>query len=223
MITSDKCYENLGISRGYREDDRLGGEDPYSASKACAEIACSAYYRSFFCYQNKTRLAMVRAGNVIGGGDWAVDRLVPDFVRSILKGKKLIIRNPHAVRPWQHVLEPLYGYLLLAEKLYSHPGKYTGAWNFGPKRSDTRTVEWLAKKLCALWGEAGFSLDKKRQPHETGFLMLDASKAKKHLGWEPKWDLATGLAKIVEWTRAYQVGEKMSEVCWRQIEEYTIG
>ena len=222
-VTTDKVYEigagdqGLG-TRGFKEIDALGGYDPYSSSKACSELVAQAYRRSY-----GMNVATARAGNVIGGGDWAVDRLVPDFVRSILKGKKLVIRNPQAVRPWQYVLEPLHGYLLLAEKLYYHPGKYAAAWNFGPQRSDAKPVAWLVKKLCALWGEASFSLDKKQQPHEAGFLALDAGKAKKELGWEPKWDLATALEKLVDWTKAYQDGAKMRAVCLRQIEEYVNG
>lgn len=224
-VTTDKVYENKSRVAGresrvklFKEEDRLGGYDPYSSSKACSELVAQAYRRSY-----GMNVATARAGNVIGGGDWAADRLVPDFVRGVLKGEKLIIRNPKAVRPWQFVLDPLYGYLLLAEKLYRQPGKYAGAWNFGPKRSDAKTVEWLVKKLCALWGEADFFLDKKRQPHEAGFLMLDTGKAKKELGWEPKGGLQTALLKVIDWTRAYRDGAEMRAVCRRQIEEYING
>jgi len=229
-VTTDKVYADRNgnsavpagrqvTSNAYKEMDPLGGYDPYSSSKACSELVAQAYRRSY-----GMKVATARAGNVIGGGDWAADRLVPDFVRSILKGKKLVIRNPKAVRPWQYVLEPLYGYLLLAEKLYCHPGKYNAAWNFGPEKKDARPVEWLADKLCSLWGDgASYTLDKGRHPHETGFLMLDAGKAKRELKWRPKWDLELGLARIVDWTKAYQAGQQMRAICLGQIEEYTNG
>lgn len=230
-VTTDKVYEirnansstSLGTSsvmrNAYKESDPLGGYDPYSSSKACSELVAQAYRRSY-----GMNVATARAGNVIGGGDWAADRLVPDFVRSILKGKRLVIRNPKAIRPWQYVLEPLGGYLLLAEKLYRYPGKYASAWNFGPEKNDAKPVEWLAKELCSLWGGwASYALDKGPHPHETGFLLLDADKAKQELKWRPKWDLELGLAKIVDWTKAYQTGQKMRAVCLRQIEEYTDG
>jgi CDP-glucose 4,6-dehydratase len=219
-VTTDKVYEMRNAERvtrnAYTEADPLGGHDPYSSSKACSELVVQAYRRSY-----GMNVATARAGNVIGGGDWAADRLVPDFVRSILKGEKLAIRNPRAVRPWQHVLEPLAGYLLLAEKLYRHPGEYASAWNFGPEKKDAKPVEWLAKKLCALWGaRAGYALDRGKHPHEAGFLLLDAGKAKKELGWRPKWDIATAIAKIVDWTKAYRSGQDLRAVCYRQIEEY---
>jgi CDP-glucose 4,6-dehydratase len=216
-VTTDKVYENkFGVrSLEFREEDRLGGYDPYSSSKACSELVAQAYQRSY-----GLNVATARAGNVIGGGDWAADRLVPDFIRAMLKGKKLMIRNPRAVRPWQHVLEPLHGYLLLAESLYRHPGKYASAWNFGPEKKDAKPVAYLAKELCALWGEASYSLDTGRHPHESGFLLLDAGKAKKELGWRPKWSLDQALERIVAWHRADQAGEEMRQVCLDQIEDY---
>jgi len=222
-VTTDKVYENINRvkgqgarGRGFVEDDPLGGYDPYSSSKACSELVAQAYQRSY-----GMNIATARAGNVIGGGDWAVDRLVPDFVRSILKGKKLIIRHPKAVRPWQFVLDPLYGYLLLAEKLYRYPSKYVGAWNFGPDPRDTRSVEWLVKYFCLLWGKgASYGLDKRKHPHETEYLILDPSKARKYLGWKPKWHLEKALEKVVEWVKAYQKGEDMKSVCFQQIKEY---
>jgi CDP-glucose 4,6-dehydratase len=222
-VTTDKVYENRvkgqgSRGKGFREDEPLGGYDPYSSSKACSELVAQAYRRSY-----DMNVATARAGNVIGGGDWADDRLVPDFVRSVLNKKKLIVRSPQAVRPWQHVLEPLNGYLLLAEKLYRHPGRYAAAWNFGPEKSDAKTVAWLIKKLCVLWGEADFTLDKRKHPHEAGFLLLDAGQAKKKLGWKPKWDLATALEKTVAWARDYQAGADMRAVCRRQIKEYVNG
>jgi CDP-glucose 4,6-dehydratase len=219
-VTTDKVYEMSNAQRvmrnAYKEGAPLGGHDPYSSSKACSELVAQAYRRSY-----GLNVATARAGNVIGGGDWAADRLVPDFVRSILKGEKLAIRNPRAVRPWQHVLEPLAGYLLLAEKLYRQPGNYASAWNFGPEKKDAKPVEWLAKKLCALWGaRAGYALDRGKHPHEAGFLLLDARKAKKELGWRPKWDIETAIAKIVDWTKAYRSGRDLRAACYRQIEEY---
>ncbi len=218
VVTTDKVYEERGPLlrfRPFRENDKLGGHDPYASSKACAELVVQAYRRSY-----GLNAATARAGNVIGGGDWAADRLVPDFVRAISAGKKLVIRNPRAVRPWQHVLEPLAGYLLLAEKLYRHPGKYAQAWNFGPDRQDAKPVAWLAAELCRLWGRARLSVDKKRHPHEAGFLFLNARRAKKELGWRPKWDLALALRKVVDWTRAYRAGLDPRDICRQQIGEY---
>lgn len=221
-VTTDKVYENKSrvaslVSRvkSFKETDKLGGHDPYSSSKACSELVAQAYRRSY-----GLNVATARAGNVIGGGDWAADRLVPDFVRAVRAGKKLVLRHPQAVRPWQYVLEPLYGYLLLAEKLCRQPGRYAGAWNFGPDKKDAKTVAWLAGELCQLWGRAGFSLDRRKQPHEAGLLMLDARKAKRDLGWRPKWDLPAALKHLVDWTRAYQAGLDMREVCLAQIKEY---
>jgi CDP-glucose 4,6-dehydratase len=219
-VTTDKVYENRGRGMGdgvwgFKENEPLGGHDPYSSSKACSELVAQAYRRSY-----GMNVATARAGNVIGGGDWATDRLVPDFFRAILKGTKLVIRHPKAVRPWQHVLEPLHGYLLLAEKLYRHPGKYASAWNFGPEKRDAKPVEYLARKLCDLWGEASYSLDKRKHPHESGFLLLNAGKAKKELGWRPKWSLDQALERIVAWHRAYRAGLPLRQVCLDQIEDY---
>ena len=221
-ITSDKCYENPDHSHGksFKETDPLGGYDPYSSSKACAEIVTAAYRRSFLA-EKGVAVATARAGNVIGGGDWAEDRLIPDFVRAITQGKKIFIRNPGAVRPWQHVLEPLNGYILLAQKLHEKGNRYAEAWNFGPEKSDCRDVEWLVKKLCAAWGAgAGYRIDKRRQPHEACFLRLDNNKAKKQLGWSPKWTLGTSLEKVIEWTRVYSGGQDARQVCREQIRDY---
>jgi len=215
-VTTDKVYENREKRSGYKEDEPLGGYDPYSSSKACSEMVAQAYRRS-----SGMNVVTARAGNVIGGGDWAADRLIPDFVRAILKREKIRIRNPKAVRPWQHVLEPLAGYLLLAQKLYRNGPRYAGAWNFGPELADARTVEWIVKRLCAGWGKgAGYSLDKGKHPHEADYLRLDNAKARKQLGWRPKWELAIAIDKIIEWTKVYQQGEDIRGVCLRQIGEY---
>jgi CDP-glucose 4,6-dehydratase len=205
VITTDKCYENKEWLWGYREDETLGGYDPYSNSKACSELVVSSFRKSFFnpsTYgeRHHVGLATARAGNVIGGGDYARDRLIPDIIRSISEKEKVRLRNPQAIRPWQHVLEPLSGYLLLAQKLYSEGSEYSEAWNFGPVDSDAKPVEWIVRKLCGMIPESkGYTVEKTPQPHEASHLKLDISKAKARLGWEPRWSLETALAKIVEW------------------------
>lgn len=219
-VTTDKVYENRVKGQGsrvigFKEDNPLGGYDPYSSSKACSELVSAAYRNSY-----DLPIATARAGNVIGGGDWADDRLVPDFIRSILKGKELFIRNPKATRPWQHVLEPLAGYLLLAEKLYKNK-KFARAYNFGPKDSDAKPVGWLVEKLCSKWGKgAAYKIDKKKHPHEAHFLQLNWAKAKTELDWQPKWDLDKTLDKIVEWTQAYNDKDDLRQICWDQIKGY---
>jgi len=225
-VTTDKCYENREWLRGYRENEPLGGYDPYSSSKACSEIVTAAYRTSFFnpdtfdCHG--VALATARAGNVIGGGDWAVDRLVPDCVRALLKGEKINVRNPSAVRPWQHVLEPLSGYLLLAQRLVEQGPRFASAWNFGPRDDDARPVQWLVDKLCALWGGTpAFAVDQGKHPHEAHYLKLDWSKARTELGWQPKWNLEQAIKKTVEWTKAYQSHKDVRSVCLRQIKEYS--
>lgn len=224
-ITTDKCYDNKEWNWGYRETEPMGGYDPYSNSKACSELVTSAYRSSFFNEKdyNKHRLAVAtaRAGNVIGGGDWAADRLVPDCIRALLEGREIYIRNPVAIRPWQHVLEPLGGYMLLAQKLYEEGPKYAEAWNFGPGDADARTVEWIVKKMCSMWGEnALYSVDTGVHPHEAACLRLDCSKARNELGWMPKWSIGKTLEKIVEWTLAYKEDDDMKKICLRQILEY---
>lgn len=219
-VTTDKVYEdsnaNYVTRNAYKESAPLGGHDPYSGSKACSELVAQAYRRSY-----KLNVATARAGNVIGGGDWADDRLVPDFVRALLKGKKMRVRNPKAVRPWQHVLEPLAGYLLLAEELLKHGQKYAEAWNFGPDESDAKAVEWLVRKLCVAWGEgAGYAVAHGKHPHEAHYLKLDSTKARKRLGWRPKYDLTKAVDKTVEWTRAYQKKADPRKVCIQQIKDY---
>ncbi|KKQ78823.1 MAG: CDP-glucose 4,6-dehydratase, partial [Parcubacteria group bacterium GW2011_GWC2_38_7] len=186
----------------------------------------SAYRKSFFNPKNYVAhgvsLASARAGNVIGGGDWATDRLIPDCIRAILNGEKIIIRNPKAIRPWQHVLEALSGYLTLAEKLYGDGSKYAEAWNLGPNDEDAKPVEWIVKELCEKWGEsASYEIDKGEHPHEAHYLKLDCSKAKTELGWHPRWSLEKAIDSIVEWTRAFADKRDDREVCLRQIEEYS--
>jgi len=221
-ITTDKCYEVKGIGsrgQGYLEGDPLGGYDPYSSSKACSEIVTAAYRRSFL--SPRVAVATARAGNVIGGGDWAADRLIPDFVRAILKNEKIMVRCPKAVRPWQHVLEPLTGYLLLAQKLCLDGEKYAGAWNFGPEKSDAKTVDWIVKRLCQKWGQgASYAIDRGKHPHETHYLRLNIAKAKKELGWKPQWDLDMALQKVMDWTLAYKNRQDLREVCIGQIKDY---
>lgn len=225
-VTTDKCYQNREDNRAFREDDALGGYDPYSSSKACSEIVTAAYRASFFNPErfagHGVALATVRAGNVIGGGDWAADRLVPDCVRAFLAGKKIAIRNPSAVRPWQHVLEPLAGYLRLAQRLVEQGPRFAGAWNFGPRDEDAQPVEWIVRKLCAEWGpEASYAVDQGEHPHEAHYLKLDWSKARAELAWHPQWNLEQAIRKTIEWTKAYQRHEDLRAVCLRQIEEYT--
>jgi len=224
-VTSDKCYENREWVWGYRENEPLGGLDPYSSSKACSELVTSAYRNSFFHPDKYSAhvvgLASARAGNVIGGGDWAFDRLVPDCIRALLQGEKIVLRNPRSVRPWQHVLEPLAGYLMLAERLYKNGPDFSGAWNFGPDYRDAKPVEWLAARVCSAWGgNASYAVHETEQPHEAHYLRLDASKAGTFLGWRPRWDLDKAVALIIGWTRAYAEGRDVKDVCLKQIGEY---
>lgn len=221
-VTTDKCYENQGWHWGYRENDTLGGYDPYSNSKACSELITSAYRNSFFTLKSKVALASARAGNVIGGGDWAENRLVPDCIRALMEGKKVFIRNPDAIRPWQHVLEPLSGYLILAQKLYEEGHRYAGAWNFGPDDKDAKTVEWIVSRMCTVWGDgAGFEVEKQeKKPHEAKYLKLDCSKAKVELNWNPRWTLTQTIEEIVSWMKAYKDGKEMKSYCLKQIREY---
>jgi CDP-glucose 4,6-dehydratase len=225
-ITTDKCYENKEWAWGYRENEALGGYDPYSNSKACSELVTAAYRSSYFnplhYAMHGVAVASARAGNVIGGGDWATDRLIPDFLRAVLKNEKVLIRCPHAIRPWQHVLEPLGGYLILAQKIFENGPRYAGAWNFGPDDSDARPVEWLVNRLCTQWGEnASYAIDTGAHPHEAHYLKLDCSKAKSELGWRPRWTLDKALDSIVQWTKNYQHGHDVKKTCLQQIEEYS--
>ncbi len=225
-VTSDKCYENNEWLWGYREIESMGGYDPYSSSKGCAELITSAYRNSFFNHENYSEhgvaLASVRAGNVIGGGDWAMDRLIPDVMRAIQAGQSVKIRNPHAIRPWQHVLEPLSGYLLLAEKLYAGGTGFAEGWNFGANDEDAKPVQWIVEQLTSRWGEgASWELDINPQPHEAQYLKLDCSKAKARLGWEPRWSLDECLLNITNWHKDQLHGQEMLEVTMRQIELFS--
>lgn len=219
-VTTDKCYENREWVWPYREDEALGGHDPYSSSKACAEIVTSAYRRSFLATVG-VNVATARAGNVIGGGDWAAERLVPDFLRALDAGKGLTIRSPNATRPWQHVLEPLSGYLTLARRLVEDDGaNAAGAWNFGPYEADAQTVEWIVRYLCSRTPNVRWMLDQAHQPHEANVLRLDSSKAKKELGWRPRWRIDDALERTLAWHRAWREGADMVATSLRQIEEY---
>ena len=220
-ITSDKCYENQEWLWGYRENEPMGGYDPYSNSKGCAELVTSAYRQSFFHSQDGVALASVRAGNVIGGGDWAQDRLIPDIMQAIMAGKPVIIRNPQAIRPWQHVLEPLHGYLMLAEKLWENGAAYADAWNFGPNEEDAKPVQWIVEQLTQMWdNNATWVLDNKEHPHEAHYLKLDCAKAKTNLGWHPKWTLETALENIILWYQAYAKQQDMQKITLKQINIY---
>lgn len=220
-VTTDKCYENQEWVWGYREGETMGGHDPYSSSKACSELISSAYRRSFLNLEG-IGLATARAGNVIGGGDWAEDRLVPDILRALADGKAVEVRNPGAIRPWQHVLEPLSGYLQLAEELFIKERDVTGAWNFGPNDEDAKSVQWIIENLSAKWGiTAEIKMQSGNKPHEAHFLKLDTSKAKKKLGWEPKWSLNAALDKVIDWQKSWCASEDVRAKCLAQISEYT--
>jgi CDP-glucose 4,6-dehydratase len=219
-VTTDKCYENREWVWGYREDEPMGGYDPYSSSKGCVELVSAAYRKSYF-KNSGVAMATARAGNVIGGGDWALDRLVPDILRALQNNEPVLIRSPHSIRPWQHVLEPLFGYLLLAERLYTHGQTYSEGWNFGPRDEDARPVQWIIEHLCSSWGvNAGWALQPGEHPHEANFLKLDISKARQRLQWSPQWSLEVALEKITEWHLAWRNGEDMRSICNIQIEEY---
>lgn len=220
-ITTDKCYENQEWVWPYRENDRLGGHDAYSSSKACAELAAVAY-RSSFLAEAGIQLASARAGNVIGGGDWATDRLIPDFLRAVDEGEPLSIRSPNAIRPWQHVLEPLSGYLLLAERLVTEGTEFAEAWNFGPEEADAKPVSWILDRLCQKIPSANWVLDRSPQPHEASVLKLDSVKAKTKLDWAPRWSLDTALDNTVEWHQLWREGQSMAEASVHQIEAYQI-
>lgn len=221
VVTTDKCYENREWVWGYREDEPLGGHDPYSSSKASAELVSAAYRRSFFAEKPEgPSLATVRAGNVIGGGDWAKDRLIPDCVRSLTAGEKLLVRNPLAVRPWQHVLDPLSGYLHLAKRLTTDGSAFAEAWNFGPDTDGARPVRWIVDRISESIIDFEWKQDRAFHPHETLHLKLDSSKARVRLGWKPCWNLEAALQKTLEWYEAWRRGQNMRDVSFKQIDEY---
>ncbi|MGY5956331.1 CDP-glucose 4,6-dehydratase [Kosakonia sp. BK9b] len=224
-ITSDKCYDNREWVWGYREHEAMGGYDPYSNSKGCAELVASAYRNSFFNEKDYEKhgvaLASVRAGNVIGGGDWAKDRLIPDILRSFEKQQTVIIRNPHAIRPWQHVLEPLSGYITIAQRLYNEGPAFAEGWNFGPREDDAKPVQFIVETMVNIWGDdAAWLLDGNEHPHEAHYLKLDCSKARMRLGWQPRWDLVETLERIVKWHKAWIAGEDMLMRTRKEISEY---
>jgi CDP-glucose 4,6-dehydratase len=225
IVTTDKCYENKEWAWGYRENESMGGHDPYSNSKGCAELVTSAYRQSYFSPdkydQHKVAIASARAGNVIGGGDWSEDRLIPDAIKAFEANKPLMIRNPLATRPWQHVLEPLSGYLILAQALYGQGALFASGWNFGPRDEDNRTVEEVINLLIANWGSSiCWKKEGSEQPHEAHLLKLDCSKAHTQLGWTPKWDLDIATQKILQWQKAFQVKENMQAISLAQINQY---
>jgi len=225
MITTDKCYENKESAWGYREIDPIGGYDPYSNSKGCAELVISSYRQSFFnekdYFKHGVAIASARAGNVIGGGDWSVDRLIPDAIRAFEAGRSLLIRNPLATRPWQHVLEPLSGYLVLAQALFEQGTKFNGAWNFGPNDTDTRSVQEVIELLIECWkSSAAWQHDQQPAPHETHFLKLDCSKARHELAWSARWSLEKAIAAVVEWQEVYRSKGDIRSKMVTQIQEY---
>ncbi len=222
IVTSDKCYENREWLWPYRETEAMGGYDPYSSSKGCAELVTAAYRRSFFGHEDAPAIATARAGNVIGGGDWGLDRLIPDLMRATAAGRTTEIRTPGAIRPWQHVLEPLAGYAKLAEKLATKAGqRFAEGWNFGPSQHDSRTVGWVLEQLTGHWGEGlNWRHQGGEQPHEAHTLKLDASKAHAELGWQPRLDLDTALSWVAEWYRQQAAGTPARQLCEDQIDRF---
>ena len=221
-ITSDKCYDNQEWVWAYRENEPMGGHDPYSSSKGCAELVTKAYRESYFSDgEQNCALASARAGNVIGGGDWATDRLIPDIIRAFTQSSTVVIRSPNAIRPWQHVLEPLNGYLTLVENLCEQGSEYAGGWNFGPAEQGAMPVEWIVAKMIEAWGEgASYELDTGTQVHEANYLKLDSSKARSLLGWAPKLDLSQALEWLTEWYKICRQGEDMHAYTLSQIHTY---
>lgn len=224
-ITTDKCYENKEWVWGYRENEPMGGFDPYSNSKGCAELVSAAYRSSFFNANNYAQhgvaTATVRAGNVIGGGDWAQDRLIPDILAAFEQGRKVDIRNPHAIRPWQHVMEPLRGYLTLAEQLFEHGPSFGEGWNFGPNDEDAKPVGWIVEQMAALWGaDAQWQIDTGEHPHEAHYLKLDISKARSRLDWHPALRLKDALALIIDWSKQREAGANMRQITLAQLQAY---
>jgi len=228
VVTTDKCYENREWQWGYRETDTLGGHDPYSNSKACAELVTASYRASFFNTErfddHRVAVASARAGNVIGGGDWAEDRLIPDAVKAIMAQRPVLIRNPQAIRPWQHVLEPLGAYLTLAERLWNDGPQFSEAWNFGPRDEDARPVSWVMDRLTGMWGDgARWEIEGGDHPHETSYLKLDISMARSLLGWAPRLNIEQSLEWVHEWYLAYSRGMDVRDLTRRQITRFTAG
>jgi len=224
IVTTDKCYENLERIEPYSEVDRLGGFDPYSNSKACAELVTAAYRSSFFSGKGAPRLASARAGNVIGGGDWAKNRLIPDCIRAYTANNSVHLRFPESVRPWQYVLESLSGYLLLAEKLLSDEGeRFAQAWNFGPELHDMQSVGEVANQVCGILKVPLVFSQQKQEKHEAGLLRLDSAKAKQYLGWTPRWNLRTAIEETVKWYQSWLEGKVVRDFSWDQIERYGHG
>lgn len=222
-VTTDKCYENKEWIWGYREEEPMGGHDPYSSSKGCAELVTQAYRRSFF-NTSGVAVASARAGNVIGGGDWALDRLVPDTLRAFESRRPVIIRNPASIRPWQHVLEPLAGYLQLAERLCEDRYAWSEAWNFGPRDTDAKSVQWIVERLASEWANGvTWQVDESHHPHEANYLKLDCSKANQRLGWTPRWDLGQAITRIVSWHKAWIDGAPVRNLCEKEIIDYMDG
>lgn len=224
-ITSDKCYENKEKREGYKEDEPMGGYDPYSSSKGCAELITAAYRRSFFSpgrfNDHKTAISSVRAGNVIGGGDWSQDRLIPDIVRGIIDKRTIKIRHPHATRPWQYVLEPLSGYLILAQKMWNDGIAFSDSWNFGPDEKDEREVEWIVQNFEKKWQEKiNWTIEEDSKFHEAHYLRLDSAKARTKIGWSPVWKINTALEKTVEWYKIFVNAGNIKDITISQIENY---
>jgi CDP-glucose 4,6-dehydratase len=220
-VTTDKCYENKEWAWGYRENEPMGGHDPYSSSKGCAELVTAAYRKSFFNDENSAFLASARAGNVIGGGDWSADRLIPDILRAFEKKEPVIVRSPLSTRPWQHVLEPISGYLVLAQHLFEEGSNIAEGWNFGPKDEDCKPVSWILDKMVTIWGKgASWALDKNNNPSEAGYLKLDCSKAAMRLNWFPKWNLEYTLESIINWHQHYIAQKNIQEQCLLEIAKY---
>jgi len=224
VVTSDKCYENKEWHWGYRECEPLGGYDTYSASKACSELVTNSYRQSFFQPCGKQRvcaIASARAGNVIGGGDWAADRLVPDILRNLQSNTPAVIRSPQAIRPWQHVLEPLSGYMMLATLLFEKGHSYAQAWNFGPPDTGAKSVQWMTEEVISQWGSGSWEQKEGEHPHEATYLKLDCSKATRHLNWIPVWNPSEALAATVGWHKARVNGSNVHELCIKDIDRYT--
>ena len=220
-VSTDKCYENREVPHGYREDDPLGGHDPYSASKAAAEIAFQSYSRSFFRVEGRPGAASGRAGNVIGGGDWARDRIVPDAMRSLARGESIPVRNPGATRPWQHVLEALSGYLTLGAHLLRGQALAQGSWNFGPAEGNVKTVRELVETVLPVWGSGAWHhLREEKPPHESSLLMLSCEKARRELGWTPRWDFPETICRTVTWYRDFGRGKAARDLCLRDVRDY---